>query len=154
MLFLGSTAVVFFGWSVIYRNGGRLASRAEYFSKITSLTSDIRSLSQEALYYWCEERKDEPAPIKHLKLTLFIAQIRSIQERMAFCGVDDREASQSLACLRKSITLDAERPNSISDSEKKDKVASIVESCNSLVSALERHHDKLTKVDRHGIGAQ
>ena len=149
MLFLASTAFMIIGWSVIYSNGGKLASRAEFFSKISGIANDVRNVSKESIEYWCANHTESHPSLQRLKSNFFIAQISSIQQRIQSCEIDDTEVTKSLTALRRSITLDSERPSEVPPEQKSDKIAEIIDSSNWLIDTLEQHHAQRTKHDTH-----
>lgn len=124
-----SVAVAVVGWTVIYRNAQRTSSRAETHLLVTTLLDRYEKIEQSAQDYWA---KDSEIPIKEgealAKTQCFSSLLEShrvLIDILESRGLKFEDLSELIADLRDAITLDSERPQDVSNSERRGKLQDI-----------------------------
>lgn len=136
MIFIMSAMLVMVGWEVIYKNGKKIASRNEMFSRKTAVFNELTLLTNEAVTFWEGDKLNESECL--VKTSVFIAKTQSVKNRIKMMQdlglVADIDAS--IRDLRKSITLDAEQAYKVEPDQKHEKIFQIIESSDSIKKLL------------------
>jgi len=136
-LSLVSICTVIFGWSVLYKNALRCASRAESHQLISQLMDRLEKLERDGIDYWFQDRANisRNRAIGTTRMLLSqLATVRMLLEQTSKRGLSLLELNIDLVRLRRALTLDAERPNSLAE----EVVANKVEEIATATSVLRR----------------
>ena len=147
MVFLGSAAIALMGWQVIFRNAKKLASRNELFNRKSRIIEQLNSISSSALLYWTSSNSSTLSK-NLLQTELFIIQLEDLKNQIAnIPEFSDLDLSTETTALRKSITLDAEQPNSVSIERKREKIALITSCSTEIKQKLRIAFERLKNVE-------
>lgn len=121
--------LVIIGWTVIYRNARRIATRAETKSLIDDLFRIFDSIESLAVDYWLSGRKnridsEEFTLLFNAKLLTLDSRLKLLQLRKVDVSVVD------LSELAELITIDCEDVDRKSDSDKRSRVQLILDYIN------------------------
>ena len=138
LICLVSISMVIIGWDVIYKNARKIATRNEMFSQVNSIINEIYAARNDAIKYWSYPKGKFQKDESLLNTAVLTQAISSIDKRI------DKLSNQGLFInyhrplrqLRRNITLDMERPDHISVSDKTVKIEEIVHSADQLVHDL------------------
>jgi len=113
-----SPFLVLIGWRVVYVNAKRIATRNESYALITRLIDKLLDLDRKCTEYWLERTNDGSSESWITKIGMEIKSIRTLLELLE-AHHSFPEKSEIILKIRQSATLDAERVNSLSASERK-----------------------------------
>lgn len=119
-----SVGVIYTGWHVLFNNAKILATRNETYGLITQTSSLLEELTNSAIVIWSTENasanlqlqaSSQVAKVQQFKRKLDLLQQRGLQI----------DVSSNLKRLRKAITLDIERVDTVSVVKKESKIKDI-----------------------------
>lgn len=121
---LVSSGLVIYGWSVLYRNAQRIASRNEIYSLVLKLDGEISSLEKEAHMFWKKHREHKTRAEATI-LIQRVANVKMLMRLVELRGVEIK--SIYIVRLRNAITLNAEKAYSVSEEDAVEKIQIITE---------------------------
>ncbi|MEP2652702.1 MAG: hypothetical protein ABJH06_12000 [Paraglaciecola sp.] len=141
-----STLVAFIGWNLIITNSRMLADRNETYALLLSTISKSNSICQAGNEFWSTESYENTNTISASKvfandIHILRTDLNLLSERKM-----QYDISNELYKLRRSLTLDAERPDKVQDSIRAIKLEDLTEAATSLKTKLYLAHMKKYKL--------
>lgn len=128
--------MIFAGWTVVYRNAKKIASRNETFSLIGRIRDSVQKVEDYASDYYTdsEERRIDPY-LWEGKLLAKIDSIRTDTEHLASRNI--KLNNLRIVNLRRTATLNAERVAEMGIAEKRQKISEVKVAGTELLNELD-----------------
>jgi hypothetical protein len=119
-----SIGLVIVGWQVLYNNARRLASRNETYSFVSQVLSLLDELLKESIIYWSSSETELNGQLQSKKLASKTQRFKKKLGVLTTRGLQ-LDCNRELRGIRRAITLDAERPTTVSNLAKMEKIEDI-----------------------------
>lgn len=121
---LFSAAMIFFGWTVVYRNARRIASRNETFSLAGRVRDSVAAIEDAAADYYTDSTDSRMEPyLWEGRLLTKIDRIRADLEHLSKRNV--KVYNLRLVNLRRTATLDADQIRKMTPTQKREKISAV-----------------------------
>ncbi|EGR0055493.1 hypothetical protein M2G96_07585 [Vibrio vulnificus] len=144
--YLGLFSLIFVivGWKVIYRNAKKLATRTESKSFIEDTTKILSEIETLAVEYWLAGRKsrmetEQYVLIINAKLLTLNSRLNILESRAIDTSVVD------LSQILEFTTLECENVDRIKDSQKRERVQSLLDEINTAHVKLYSQYQEVYK---------
>jgi hypothetical protein len=129
--------MILIGWTVVYRNARRIASRNETFSLAGRVRDTVASIEESAASYYASKNDERTEPyLWEGQILVRIDRIRTDLDHLRKRKLD--VFNLRLANLRIAALLDADQVSKMSATQKRDKITEVKRAGTELINELDR----------------